>query len=251
MVGAPFALAAGEGLPTKGGARNPSNDTRQTYTRETEFIANTSTYGTRLSNKSDNGGGAVYGCRSREGGVARGNEPCLRASNLSNGFAFEFATGGVLGGAITVGRGGDATKPFTTNATGVADGLNADRVDGKNADDFLAKTAKAADAEQLDGKDGTAYASSGDLLSAVVTAAGNIQSGRGAKSASLAGATNTFTVIFDRDISKCAYTATESGGSSNSVIFSTSSTPSNGTAVTVDEDNDGAAAVPFNLTVIC
>jgi len=32
-----------------------------------------------------------------------------------------------------VGSGGDSKRPFTTNATGVATGLNADRVDGKSA----------------------------------------------------------------------------------------------------------------------
>ena len=32
-----------------------------------------------------------------------------------------------IGGLFTVGGGGDATKPFITNATGVATGLNADR----------------------------------------------------------------------------------------------------------------------------
>src|SRR4051812_31781536 len=134
---APFALAAGEGKPVDGGARNPSNNESQAYTRETEIIANNGTYGTRQSNKSDNGGGAIYGCRSGEGGPGKGNEPCLRASNIAKGYAFEFESRGTQGGAITVGNGGDTTKPFTTNATGVADGLNADRVDGRNASDIV------------------------------------------------------------------------------------------------------------------
>src|SRR3954467_6479821 len=133
---APFAIAAGEGQPAKGGARNPSNNQSQAYTRETEIIANNSTYGTRQSNKSNNGGGAIYGCRSGEGGTAKGNKPCLRASNLAKGYAFEFESDGLLGGEIIVGSGGAADRPFATNATGVAAGLNADRVDGKNAEDF-------------------------------------------------------------------------------------------------------------------
>ena len=54
------------------------------------------------------------------------------SNNLSKGLAFELqSTDGALGGTISVGNGGDNTKPFTTNATGVATGLNADRVDGK------------------------------------------------------------------------------------------------------------------------
>ena len=72
---APFALAAGEGRPITGGARNPSSNASQSYTRETQIIANNSTYGTRQSNKSDNGGGAIYGCRSKVGGTPKGNEP--------------------------------------------------------------------------------------------------------------------------------------------------------------------------------
>ena len=128
----PFAVAAGEGRPLDGGARNPSNNASQSYTRETQIIANTSTYGTRQSNKSTNGGGAIYGCRSAPGGTPANNEPCVRASNLSNGRAFEFATGGTEVGRIDV----DRTRrraPFTTNATGVATGLNADQVDGQSA----------------------------------------------------------------------------------------------------------------------
>src|SRR5688500_16801369 len=39
MVAAPLAIAAGEGQPADGGARNPSSDARQSYTRETEIIA--------------------------------------------------------------------------------------------------------------------------------------------------------------------------------------------------------------------
>src|ERR1700755_663891 len=60
LVG-PFAGAFGEGNSVRGGARNPSPDARRAYTKETEIIANVSTYGTRQSNKSNNGGGAVYG----------------------------------------------------------------------------------------------------------------------------------------------------------------------------------------------
>src|SRR6059058_5931513 len=101
---APFALAAGEGRPITGGARNPSSNASQSYTRETQIIANNSTYGTRQSNKSDNGGGAIYGCRSGEGGTPKANRPCIRSNNLSQGLAFEFATGGVVGGTIEVGK---------------------------------------------------------------------------------------------------------------------------------------------------
>src|SRR3954468_21190971 len=132
-IGVPsVAMGFGEGRNLLLGKRNPSNNASLALSTETEIIANTSTYGTRQSNKKDgDGGGAIYGCRS-----SAGNEPCLRANNLKGGRAFEFATVGKEGGRITV---KDTTgAPFTTNATGVATGLNADAVDGKSATDFAA-----------------------------------------------------------------------------------------------------------------
>lgn len=130
------AFAAGEGSPLLGGERNPGKDPRRALTKETGIIANTSGYGTRQSNKSSSGGGAIYGCRSGAGGTAAKNEPCIRANNLSNGLAFEFATtSGDVAGRIDA---KDAnSKPFTTNATGVATGLNADRVDGQDAEQIV------------------------------------------------------------------------------------------------------------------
>lgn len=143
------AYATGEGSPVLGGARNPGNNTSNAYKKETQIIANVNSYGTRQSNKSNNGGGAIYGCRSATGGSAAGQEPCVRGSNLSTGSAFEFATTGSVGGLITTGSTGGA--PFTTNATGVATGLNADRVDGQDASAFLGKTETAASASNVNG----------------------------------------------------------------------------------------------------
>ena len=131
VLGIPSAaIGFGEGRSILGGKRNPSSDATKAFSAETEIIANNSTYGTRQSNKRDgDGGGAIYGCRSNAG-----NEACVKASNLKGGRAFEFETVGKEGGRIQT---GDATgAPFTTNATGVATGLNADKVDGKDATDF-------------------------------------------------------------------------------------------------------------------
>ena len=123
-----------------------------TATDETEIIANEAAgsgakggYSTRQSNLSNSGGGAIYGCRSTAGGTPANKLPCLRANNLSTGMAFEFAFSGPVGGTIDSRVAGDSRRPFTTNATGVASGLNADRVDGANATDLL--TASAADAQ--------------------------------------------------------------------------------------------------------
>jgi len=243
------AVGAGEGQPVDGGARNPSNNAQQAYTRETEIIATTDTYGTRQSNKSNNGGGAVYGCRSGEGGTPRRNEPCLRGTNLVRGLAFEFESRGPLAGTITA-AGGDNARPFTTNATGVATGLNADRVDGREAASFLSADAKAVDAERLDGRDSADFVARGDLLSARVTAAGNVASGRGAVGATVVPATNTFTVEFNRDVSECAVTATLNGVVADPDVTIVASATAART-VTVDESNDGAEAVPFSVQVTC
>jgi hypothetical protein len=143
----PFALAAGEGKPLGLGERNPSGGARQELVRETQLIARTgiNTYGTRQSNKGA-GGGAIYGCRAKLGSdpaVPKVTTPCMRASNLDNGEAFQFSTSnGALVGVIQVGNNFGAAnpnaKPFITNATGVATGLNADQVDGLNAADIIA-----------------------------------------------------------------------------------------------------------------
>ena len=134
--------------------------------QETQIISNiasttrtTGGYSTRQSNLSTSGGGAVYGCRSAAGGSAATpspQNPCIRANNLSTGYAFEFnASDGAVVGLISAGAGGDAKKPFVTNATGVATGLNADRVDGLDAAQIVAaaRVKTGLDADTLDGKD--------------------------------------------------------------------------------------------------
>jgi hypothetical protein len=180
LTASPFALAAGEGRALFGGERNPSNNPALELTEETEVIASTSTYGTRQSNKSTNGGGAIYGCRSGAGGSEAENEPCIRAVNLSDGRAFEFsAQRGAEGGRIEVGAGGDNARPFTTNATGVATGLNADRVDGLDGGQVAPRLAR-------------------------VQANGLLAGGRGAITAARS-AEGIYTVRFTDDITNCNY----------------------------------------------
>jgi hypothetical protein len=134
----------------------------------------------------------VYGCRSKAGGIERGNEPCLRSRNLADGRAFEFENTG--GSEVGVIRSPNASAaPFTTNARGVATGLNADQVDGRSADEIVAA------AQAL-----TRFA-------AVTGDTGALAAGRGASAASRT-ATGTYTVTFAEDVSKCAYSATVIGG---------------------------------------
>ena len=163
VLGLSSLAVAGTGDSLREGARNG------TTTAETEIVGSVGAttalkggYVTRQSNLSSDGGGAVYGCRSKTGGSAARptpQNPCIRANNLSTGFAFEFnATSGDIGGLFTVGNGGDNKRPFTTNATGVATGLNADRVDGQDAADIIASSrAKTGlDADTVDGENAAA-----------------------------------------------------------------------------------------------
>jgi hypothetical protein len=226
LLVAPFAGAFGEGNNVRGGARNPSPDARRAYTKETEIIANVNTYGTRQSNKSNNGGGAVYGCRSAAGGTPKGNEPCVRASNLADGRAFEFnANGGTEVGAIT----GPATAaPFTTTAKGVATGLNADQVDGKSADDITA----AAQAKFAN-----------------VTGAGVLGDQRGATAAARSAA-GVYSVDFNADVSKCARTVSVTGDAAG--IATSTATDADTIAVhTFDIPGGAAGDHAFDLVVTC
>jgi hypothetical protein len=230
-IGVPsVAMGFGEGRNLLLGKRNPSSNPSLALSTETEIIANNSTYGTRQSNKKDgDGGGAIYGCRS-----ATGNEPCVKAVNLKGGRAFEFTTVGPEGGYIQTGN--TAGAPFSTNATGVAKGLNADRVDGKEAADF----ASAADLKT------TQDSITGGFLTAQVAAdaAVTTANSRGAVSATVNGA--VYTVKFNKDVSKCTYTASPVG-SSVAQVPGVQATPNTPDSVTVDMGTAGS----FHLQVIC
>ncbi len=131
---APFGIAA-TGDVLREGVRNGTTGS------ETEIIGKFDAssgekggYVTRQSNTQTGpraGGAAIYGCRGAARGTAGGSAPCLRASNLANGFAFEFAAKSGPAGLFEVGSAADA--PFATNGGGVVANLNADKVDGLDA----------------------------------------------------------------------------------------------------------------------
>ena len=142
-LAAPIAIGA-TGSPLREGLRNPGVGSAA---RETLIIARTpaDVYGTRQSTLGA-GGAAIYGCRTRADFQAladtRRSTPCLRVNNLSNGliYSYRFAAGGV-GGVYQAGpttRPDLRAKPFITNATGVATGLNADQIDGVEPADIIA-----------------------------------------------------------------------------------------------------------------
>jgi hypothetical protein len=233
---APIAMAAGEGKPMNGGKRNPAGSTSAEYTKETQIIADiaqgrggvasgTGGYSTRQSNKSDSGGGAIYGCRAKNG-----KNPCLAAVNLADGAAFKFtadakaaATGEFLFGPST--NKAVDKPPFKTNGTAVVTNLNSDKVDGKDSSDLVGKS---------------------ELLFAVVDAAGGLGNTRGATAASqTSGSPPTYSVSFASDISKCAYTASPSDTGAGTVAVRTGS---DGKSVVVTESGSASG---FHLQVSC
>jgi hypothetical protein len=154
LLVAPFALAA-DGDPVRAGGRT-------TFTSITRVLGDSSTYATQQSNlRNGDGGAARYGCRS-----SAANEFCLLSKNTGGGGSFRFQSlNSLLGGRIEVnppsGKTARDAKPFTTNATGVATGLNADEVDGMSADDIVkaAQAGAAFNAYALLGADGKTNAS--------------------------------------------------------------------------------------------
>jgi hypothetical protein len=240
-IGVPsVAMGFGEGRSLLLGKRNPSSNANLALTSETEIIANTSTYGTRQSNKKDgDGGGAIYGCRSNPG-----NEPCIRSNNLKGGRAFEFVTVGKEAGRIEVG--GDHTgAPFTTNATGVATGLNADQVDGKSATDFAPATAMTFAIVSDSGATPPAPTVPAATAATPPTVAFAEVSNNG-----------VYTIDFKRDVSKCSYTASQVGSASGQApgVAAVQNQPNQ---ITVNLGNDGATPTPaatrgsFHVQVIC
>src|SRR6478736_6117278 len=221
------AVGFGEGRNLLLGKRNPSSNPGLARTPETEIIANTTTYGTRQSNKRDgDGGGAIYGCRSNPG-----NEPCIRSNNLKGGRAFEFVTVGKEAGRIEVG-GDHSGAPFTTNATGVATGLNADQVDGKSATDFAPATALS-------------FAIVSDSGTGTPTVTGPAATAATPPTVTFAETNNNgvYTIDFKRDVSKCSYTASQVGSASGQApgVAPVANQP---TQVAVNLGNNGATPTP-------
>jgi hypothetical protein len=243
LLASSFAMASGEGKNLLLGKRNPGSNASAALTSETQIIANNSTYGTRQSNKSNSGGGAIYGCRSALGGTEKGNQPCVRASNLSNGRAFEFSSnGGTEVGEIISGNANAA--PFITNAHGVATGLNADRVDGKSADEIQKA---ATDAAHTD-----AVATAQGLTSfAAVAADGTLGGKRGATAAADATGTGAYTVTFANDISACAIQATEQTVTDAGAVATELGADKKTVSVLTRDAAGAAADRPFHVTVSC
>lgn len=232
LVISPFAVAQTTGLI--GGKRNPR---KGAFSTETQVIAKNSTWGMRYSNRAQGGGGGLlFGCRSQPGGTPQKHYPCARARNVSTGLAFEFVTAGNQAGTITVGRGGDNTKPFTTNATGVATGLNAERVGSQTPAQL---TSAAVSAVQ------------GTLSLARVSAAGGAITARGVTAVTHTG-TGTYSVVFQNAVNACAVTATQTGVGTGVGAVGTELASDNRTVTVTTLTNTGTPADrAFNISAVC
>jgi hypothetical protein len=234
LVISPFAIAQTTSLV--GGKRNPR---RGSFSTETQVIASNNTWGMRYSNRRvGGGGGLLFGCRSQPGGTPQRNYPCARSRNVANGLSFEFVTAGSLAGTITAGRGGDNAKPFTTNATGVATGLNAERVGSQTPAQL---TNAAVSAVQ------------GTLSFARVSAEGASLGARGVSAVSRP-STGTYNVTFQNPVNACSLTATQQAAGTEVGTVGTQLGPDNRT-VTVTTlsllPSAGLADRAFHISAVC
>lgn len=230
---APAALASGWNHSAKAGSQRSEsvlvgaihNPAHSAYTRTTGIFANTGGFVTRTKNQGT-GGAATLECKASTGGA------CLLSDDSSTGFAFEFVSHGSTGGTIQLANPQGA--PFTTNAHGVATGLNANYLQGQEASAFQLASkpaAKAVEAEKLGGKTASEYVTTGQLLFATV-AGEKLQNTRGATALTRPNAT-TYTVTFGGDVSKCAYTASPEGAAIETGSIGVAPTAGNANAVNV------------------
>ena len=140
LVAAPLALGAGEGRPLDGGARNPSQQlvagvhAGDADHRQRLDLRHAPVQQVRRRRWSD----LRLSCdaaRRRTRACARRTSPTARRSRSTS-------NGGNQVGSITSANKNAA--PFTTNATGVATGLNADQVDGQSASQIQTAASTAA-----------------------------------------------------------------------------------------------------------
>jgi hypothetical protein len=142
--------ARGEGDAIALGERNPGSGASS---RETAIVANAGNSGLVLRpSNTAKGGRAVSATCDNDGQAAE--DGCAVYVNKGTGAAASFRTQGTVPFAIR-----------DTN-TGLVQHLNSDMVDGKHASEFLGRgdaasflgaTAKATDADALDGKDSSAF----------------------------------------------------------------------------------------------
>ena len=191
VVVAPIAVAQNGDQAIQLGERNPSGG--DGATSETAIVANIGNNGqsTRQSNNAVGGRAAGYGC---ENNGTQEINACANYVNRGMGPAAAFRTRG--------------TVPFVIRDTnrGLVANLNADLLDGREAQDFALKTDKAPDAEKLDGLEpaeiGRELFANVDTNGAAVPTLG---SKNGATEALRINAGNYRVDFGDRNLTACSY----------------------------------------------
>lgn len=144
----------------------------------------------------------------------------------------------------------DSQKVFLRPGDDAVDGGDADTVDGKHASDFLGVTAKAANANLLDGID------SADLtqrMFASIGADGDLVHGHRAVSVTRTGP-GLFEVLFDRPVLSCVYSATRryAGDAPGFISVEPLSTfTPEGVSIRTYDTAGTAASRSFHLIVVC
>jgi hypothetical protein len=238
QTGIPVATAAAtQASPIRGGIHNPPNSH---YANTTGVFAKNPSWATRVENVG-HGGAAFFGCHS-----SAGNLPCLDVDNLTGGPTFTFDTTGNTGGEILLTNTNGA--PFTTNAHGVAVGLNANFLQGKQANEFQLANQPAANATELGGRPASSYVSTGQLLFADVVPGPKIENGREATSVTSLG--TEYKVTFGTlEVNKCSYTASPQGEPLTTGQLGVEADSSNASIVIVKAP--GALPGGFDLQVVC
>jgi hypothetical protein len=238
--GGPVAHSAGSeaagGYPIRGAIHNPPHSS---YYRTTGIFSNSASWTNRVENYGS-GGAALDACHAPGGGT-----PCLDGYNLSGGLAFIFQTSGNSGGEILLRNPNGA--PFTTNAHGVASGLNANFLQGKQASEFQLANQPAANANALGGQPASAYVNSGQLLFADVVPGPGIRATRGATAVSKSG--EAYVVTFgSSNVSTCSYTASPAGAALSGGQLGVEAGSTN-SAVVVNVPSGFSGG--FDLQVVC
>jgi hypothetical protein len=129
---------------------------------------------------------------------------------------------------------------------------DSNKLDGKNSTEFLATGAKAADSDKLDGQDGVAFLQNTQLGWAIVMANGTLVRGLNTTSAANLGSPGNYEVVFNRNVSQCAYQATVTQSTVGAEIGAEPrSTNVNAVFVTTWSSAGAPANMPFHLFVIC
>jgi hypothetical protein len=222
MLIAPFAVAQTSGSS----ARVERSDTRYA------FLARNTLQG--------DGGAGALACQSDANPAGQTNrEPCLNMVNKGTGYAAAFRTRGLTGFRLQTSGTGEAT-PFLLdpNATKRVDHLNADQVDGLEANQIGRERFARVNVDGAGAP--TLVRGNGTVATNPVTRAG----------------VGDYRVEFTDDVNSCVYQAT-SADPSNSFIISANEVAGNNKQVQVTtRDGSGGdvgtpADAPFNLTVNC